>query len=145
MKTLAVTVTFDGSLLPRDTVTPPAGAADESESVAGETCPGASVAGVPKMRVPGADAAFVKLNVAEPAAMLAVTWYEPACPFAVSVCERATPWASVTAVLILPAKVALGPLFGAANVTVMPLTGLLLASRTVADNGSPNGEFKAAV
>jgi len=56
--------------------------------------------------------------------------------FAVNVAEVATPLAFVDAVFTPPANVPLAPLAGALKVTVAPLTGLLLASLTVATNGA---------
>ena len=52
--------------------------------------------------------------------------------FAVKIADVATPEALVVAVFTPPANVPLAPLPGAVNVTVTPLTGLLLESFTVA-------------
>jgi hypothetical protein len=60
----------------------------------------------------------------------------PALPFAVKTADVATPAAFVVAVLIPPVNDPLAPLPGAVNVTSTPLTGLLLASLTVATNGA---------
>jgi hypothetical protein len=58
---------------------------------------------------------------------------------AVNTAEVATPLAFVTAVFTPPANVPLGPVCaGAVNVTVIPGTGLLLASFTVACNVDAN-------
>jgi len=65
---------------------------------------------------------------------VAVTVYEPAAPLAVKTAAVATPDAFVVAVFAPPANVPLGPLPGAANVTVTPLTGLLPESVTVTCN-----------
>jgi len=63
----------------------------------------------------------------------------------VNTADVATPEALVTAVLTPPAKVPLGPEPGAVNVTVTPLTGLPLASFTVATNGAAKGVVTAAL
>ena len=56
------------------------------------------------------------------------------------------PLALVTAVLIPPANVPLGPVCaGAVNVTVTPLTGLFPASTTVATNGAANAALIVAL
>src|SRR5882724_5980889 len=52
--------------------------------------------------------------------------------FAVNIAAVAMPAAFVVAVVTPPPKVPLAPLEGAANVTVVPLTGLLNESLTVA-------------
>src|SRR4051812_17735044 len=52
--------------------------------------------------------------------------------------EVAIPDAFVTPVFTPPAKLTLGPLEGATNDTVTPLTGLPAASLTVATRGLPN-------
>ena len=66
--------------------------------------------------------------------------------FAVKTAEVATPLAFVVAVLTPPANVPLAPVCaGAVNVTVTPLTGLLLASLTVAFNVVPNAVFTVAL
>ena len=75
----------------------------------------------------------------------AVTAYVPATAFAVRVWDRATPDASVTEVFPPPAKLTPGPLPGAVNVTVTPLTGLEAESSTVAESGRPNGVLTCAV
>ncbi len=66
----------------------------------------------------------------------AVTVYCPAVPFAVMTGEVAMPAAFVVILTVFPpvAKVRLGPLAGAVNVTVTPATGVLLTSLTVATN-----------
>ena len=63
---------------------------------------------------------------------------DPWIPFAVNKGEVAMPAALVTAVTVLwpPAKIPLGPLAGALKVTVTPLTGFMLESLTVAENGA---------
>lgn len=66
----------------------------------------------------------------------AVTAYEPAAVFAVKL-TLAKPFTSVLTVE-LPTKLPLGPLVGAANITVAPLTGLPNASWTFATSGLPN-------
>ena len=56
---------------------------------------------------------------------------------AVKTADVATPPAVVTAVFTPPAKLPLAPEAGATKVTVMPLNGLLKASRTVTTTGEP--------
>src|SRR5271156_851770 len=58
--------------------------------------------------------------------------------FAENVAEAAAPFALVVAVLTPPAKVPLGPVVGAVNVTVTPLTGFEPLSSTVATRGAVN-------
>jgi hypothetical protein len=84
-----------------------------------------------------APAVFVRLNVAEvvPPDTLAVTVYAPAVALAVAV-ALVWPLASVAAGTLSLAE---APFTGTAvNVTVAPLTGLLLASVTVTASGLPN-------
>src|SRR5690242_15213863 len=85
---------------------------------------------------PGASGAiFVRLKLAGVAtpATVAVTAYVPVVPFAVKGGSVATPLAFVMTVSVAnPEKDPLGPLDGAVKVTATPLTGLLLASLTVA-------------
>lgn len=66
---------------------------------------------------------------------------------AVNTGEVATPDAFVTTVTKLtpPAKLALGPATGAANVTDTPLTGFALASFTVATSGEAKAVFVGAL
>ena len=64
-----------------------------------------------------------------------VTVYEPTVELAVNTTEVARPEALVTAVVTPPAKVPLAPDPGAANVTVIPLSGLPTESFTNATNG----------
>src|ERR1700687_3751933 len=65
---------------------------------------------------------------------------------AVNTAESATPLAFVTAVFTPPANVPLAPVCaGAVNVTVTPLTGLLLASFTVACRLVANAALPAAL
>ena len=91
--------------------------------------------GVPAVAVilAGGPAEFVREKSAPVTtpATVAETVYAPAVPFAVKTPAVATPLAFVTAVFIPPAKFPLAPLPGLLNVTVTPLTGLLLASRTM--------------
>src|SRR5690348_10384954 len=49
------------------------------------------------------------------------------------------------AVLVPPAKVPLAPVDGAANVTIVPLTGFDLLSNTVATNGAANAVLMGAL
>jgi hypothetical protein len=65
--------------------------------------------------------------------------------FAVKAAEVATPLPLVTAVFTPPAKVPLAPLPGALNVTVMPLSGFALESRTVACSAEPKAVFTVTV
>jgi hypothetical protein len=142
-----VIATFDGSLLLSETVTPPAGAGTVRFTGNDRVWLGPAVTLPGRLIVPEEAARFVSVKtagVATPAAD-AVTVYVPASPFAVSVWDRATPDASVMAVVTPPAKVAPGPLPGAAKVTVTPLTGFELESRTIAESGSPNGVLTCAV
>jgi hypothetical protein len=70
------------------------------------------------------------------------TLYAPTAKFAVKVFDVAWPFAPVTSVSMVDvgavANVELAPEAGAAKITVTPLTGLLLASVTVATNGLAN-------
>ncbi len=77
----------------------------------------------------------------------AVTVKLPLSAFAVKAAATATPEALVCAVVIAPspAKVPLGPLEGAINVTVTPLTGLPFESVTVADSAVANCVVTAAL
>jgi hypothetical protein len=67
--------------------------------------------------------------------------------FAVNADEVATPPALLVAVVVaVPlANVPLAPLAGAVNATTTPLTGLLLASVTVATKGAPNAVLIVAL
>jgi hypothetical protein len=81
----------------------------------------------------------VKLAEAPTPATAADTPYEPDWALAVKAGAIATPLALVNAVAeATPLKVALAPVGGAVNVTVMPLTGLLLESFTVACSAVAN-------
>jgi hypothetical protein len=96
----------------------------------------------------GGPTVFVTVKVAEKLATKADTVYvPPAVPLAVKVGDVAVPEASDNTVttLVPPAKVPLGPLLGAKNVTVADITGLLLASRTTATNGAANGVLVRAL
>lgn len=88
----------------------------------------------------GAPATLVKANEAgvETPVTDAVTAYDPAAPFPVNTGAVAMPVPLVTAVAVVtePAKVPLGPLDGAVNVTVIPLSGLPDESFTNAVNGA---------
>jgi hypothetical protein len=65
---------------------------------------------------------------------------------AVNVEAVATPLLLVVAVVVAdPPNAALAPLLGAVNVTVTPLTGLLLASFTVACSAVPNAVLTVAL
>ena len=68
-------------------------------------------------------------------------------PLAVIVGAVATPLPLVVAVAVVkpPVKVPLAPLAGAVNVTVRPLSRLLLASLTVAPRGVPKLVFTVAL
>src|SRR5438309_267337 len=83
---------------------------------------------------------LVRENVAaEPTpATVALTVYAPAIPLAVNTADVAIPEAPVTAVLVPPAKVPLGPEPGAENVTVIPLRTVPLESLTIAERGAEN-------
>jgi hypothetical protein len=78
-----------------------------------------------------------------------ITLYAPTVAFAVKVFDVAWPFAPVTSVSIVDAgvvaNVALAPEAGAVKVTETPLTGLLLASVTVATNGLANAVLTVAV
>jgi len=79
-----------------------------------------------------------KFAGAAPEATVAVTVYVPADPLAVNDADVATPLALVVAVLTPPANVPLAPADGTSKVTVTPLIGFWLPSKTVATNGAPN-------
>jgi hypothetical protein len=89
------------------------------------------VASLPSARLvlPPADGLLVRENDADSTPTLAATVYVPAVLLAFAV-TLATPEALVTAEA--PDSTALAPLGGAVKVTVTPLTGLPLASLTVA-------------
>jgi hypothetical protein len=88
--------------------------------------------------VAAAPGVFVNAKFAEAAPALATTLYgPPAVAFAVNVAEVATPLAFVVAVFTPLANVPLAPLAGGVKATTTPLTGLLLASVTVATKGAP--------
>jgi len=83
---------------------------------------------------------FCSAKLAEVATPLvdAVTLYAPATVLAVNA-ALALPLASVVVVKLgFPPKFPLGPLTGAANVTLAPLTGFANASATSATSGLPN-------
>jgi hypothetical protein len=94
----------------------------------------------------GGPAVLVSAKVAVPGtpATDAMTLYDPAVAFAVSMADIAMPDAFVTAVFAPPTKVADGPLDGAVNVTVTPLTALPAPSRTVAVRRFANAVLMAA-
>jgi hypothetical protein len=86
-----------------------------------------------------------KLAGAEEPVADAVTVYVPVALLAVKTGAVASPEAFVVAVLIPPAKVPLGPLVGAVNVTVKPLTGLLRESLTAACSCTANAVLTVAL
>jgi hypothetical protein len=65
----------------------------------------------------------------------------------VNVVEVATPFALVVAIVVIVpfAKVPLGPVVGAVNVTVAPLTGFEPLSSTVATRGAANAVSMVAL
>jgi hypothetical protein len=71
--------------------------------------------------------------------------YDPAIELAVNTADVATPLAFVVAVFTPPANVPLAPDAGGVKVTTTPLTGLLLASVTVATSGAPNAALMVAL
>ena len=135
------------SLLLKATTTPFSGAGTVRFTGNGRDWLGPTVRLPERLIVPEAPATFVSVKTAGLAtpAVDAVTWYVPASAFAVMVWDLASPDASVTAVFTPPAKVTPGALPEGVNVTVTPLTGLEVESRTIADNGRPNGVFTCAV
>ena len=140
-------VTLFKSLLLKATTTPFSGAGTVRFTGIGRDWLGPTVRLPERLIVPEAAATFVSVKtagLATPAAD-AATWYVPASAFAVRVWDLASPDASVTAVFTPPAKVTSGALPEGVNVTVTPLTGLELESRTIADKGRPNGVFTCAV
>src|SRR5579864_2019801 len=124
------------------TVTPLSGLLPASFTVACSVLVNAvltvALCGVPAVAVtlPAAPAVLVRTKlaaVATPDTDAATLYVPPALLLAVNTAEVATPLAFVTAVLTPPANVPLAPVCaGAVNVTVTPVTGLLLASFTVA-------------
>src|SRR5262245_10127130 len=90
------------------------------------------------METVGRGTVFVRLKLAgvDDPDTVAVTVYVPPVPFALKAGAVATPLAFVGTLAVFkpPVNVPLGPLAGAVNVTVTPLSGLLLASFTVAAN-----------
>jgi hypothetical protein len=78
-------------------------------------------------------AVLVRVNAAEKSSADATTWYVPALALAVSDEANTAPAASVTPLVVSPpAKAPLGPVDGAAKVTLTPGTGLPAASLTTA-------------
>src|ERR1035438_4170041 len=142
-----VIVALVKSLLLKATTTPFRGAGTVRFTGDGRDWLGPTVRLPERLIVPEAPATFVSVKTAgfaTPAAD-AVTWYVPASAFAVRVWDLASPDASVTAVFTPPVKVTPGALPEGVNVTVTPLTGLEVESRTIADRGRPNGVFPCAV
>jgi hypothetical protein len=76
-------------------------------------------------------------GVVTPVALADTVYWAPTVVFAVKTAEVATPEAFVVAVLTPPAKVPLGPVVGAVNVTTVPApTGFPPESLTVTTNGA---------
>src|ERR1051326_4175222 len=94
-------------------------------------------------------ALFVRLKLAgvPNPGTVAVTMYVPAVTLAVKVGAVATPLLVVITATVVPPPVNVppGPLVGAVNVTVTPLTTLLFASLTVAARAVPKLEFTLAL
>jgi hypothetical protein len=118
-------------LLPASVIVACSGVAKPVLMVA--VCPAPVVA----VMLAAAPVRFVKENVVETPFTAAPTTYCPTLLLAVNVGAVATPWALLVAVAVVcpPVNVPLAPLVGAVNVTTAPLTGLLLASVTVACSG----------
>jgi hypothetical protein len=136
------------------TVTPLTGLLFASFTVArraaGNAVPTTVLCGVPPVavRLTGVPGVFVRLKLAGVAmpATVAVTVNVPAASFAVSTGAVATPLARVTAVTVSEEpNNPVGPLQGAVNVTVTPLTGLLTESFTMAWRAVENAVFTVAL
>jgi len=131
---------------PNATVIPLTGFPAESITVADRGDPKAVlivvVCGVPPVAATEAAGPAVLVNKKLAGAATpetdAVTVYDPAVEFALNIAAVATPDPFVTAVVLPLAKLPLGPVRGAAKVTVTPLIGLLPASFTVAASCIPN-------
>lgn len=146
MKTLdGDIVTFELSLVERVIVTPLAGAGNPNVTGNDADWPGVRVTFAGRTIGPVVGTVFVSENTAgwPTPATSADTVKDPAVPFAVNAGAVAMPFEFVVAVTVPrpPAKVPLGPVAGARNVTVTPPTPWLLESVTIATRGAANGEL----